>query len=239
MIIIIIKNKQLSEKELTQIFNLLKHPLRRAILKQLSKSPRAYSQILKNLNIQESSILNYHLREMDDLMIKKDVNGKYELNEVGKICLQLVLKVKEKEDIRRFNKLQLVVVQNLLAIGIYVGALIIFWIEYFRGYFSLLGTTLYTFMTPLLLISVYYIRKSIHQRNIYKFIFIILGGVALGWPIWALISFILIGAPWSPFYNPQGVLRTIIFISTIVPSYIVAGYICYKWGKKRDFRPFM
>ncbi len=109
MITIIIKNEQLSEKELTQIFNLLKHPLRRAILKQLSKSPRAYSQILKNLNIQESSILNYHLREMDDLMIKKDVNGKYELNEVGKICLQLVLKVKEKEDIHRFNKLQLVV----------------------------------------------------------------------------------------------------------------------------------
>ena len=109
MIIILKNNKQLSEKELTQIFKLLKHPLRRAILKQLSKSPRAYSQILKNLNIQESSILNYHLREMDDLMIKKDVNGKYELNEVGRICLQLVLKVKEKEDIHRFNKLQLVV----------------------------------------------------------------------------------------------------------------------------------
>ena len=63
MIIILINNKQLSEKELTQIFKLLKHPLRRAILKQLSKSPRAYSQILKNLNIQESSILNYHLRQ--------------------------------------------------------------------------------------------------------------------------------------------------------------------------------
>jgi len=117
VITIIIKNKQLSEKELTQIFNLLKHPLRRAILKQLSKSPRAYSQILKNLNIQESSILNYHLREMDDLMIKKDVNGKYELNEVGKICLQLVLKVKEKEDIHRFNKLQLVVAQLKRAIN--------------------------------------------------------------------------------------------------------------------------
>ena len=117
MIIILINNKQLSEKELTQIFNLLKHPLRRAILKQLSKSPRAYSQILKNLNIQESSVLNYHLREMDDLMVKKNVNGKYELNEVGKICLQLVLKVKEKEDIHRFNKLQLVVAQLKRAIN--------------------------------------------------------------------------------------------------------------------------
>ncbi|TES98106.1 MAG: hypothetical protein E3J90_06145 [Promethearchaeota archaeon] len=128
---------------------------------------------------------------------------------------------------------------SLLAIGIYVGALIILWIEYFRGSLSLLGTTLYTFVTPPVLIFIYYIRKSIHQRNIYKFIFIILGGVALGWPIWALISFILIGATWSPFYNLQGISRTIILISTIVSSYSVAAYIFYKWGNKRDFRPFM
>jgi len=109
--IMTILNKELSEKELSQIFNLLKHPLRRGILKQLSKSPQAYSQILKNLNIQESSILNYHLREMDDLLIKKDVNGKYKLNEVGEICLQLVLKVKEKENNYRLNKLQLMLLK--------------------------------------------------------------------------------------------------------------------------------
>ena len=103
----IINNENLTEKELTQIFNLLKHPLRRAILKHLSDGPRAYSQILKNLNIQESSVLNYHLREMGSLLIIKDVNGKYELNEAGRICLQLVIKVKEKEDIHRFNKIQM------------------------------------------------------------------------------------------------------------------------------------
>ena len=113
--ILIIINKYLSEKELSQIFNLLKHPLRRGILKQLSKSPQAYSQILKNLNIPESSILNYHLREMDDLLIKKDVNGKYILNEIGEICLQLILRVKEKEDIHSFNKFQLVI-ENLKSI---------------------------------------------------------------------------------------------------------------------------
>jgi len=114
-VILIIINKYLSEKELSLIFNLLKHPLRRGILKQLSKSPQAYSQILKNLNIPESSILNYHLREMDDLLIKKDVNGKYILNEIGEICLQLILRVKEKEDIRSFNKLQLLI-ENLKSI---------------------------------------------------------------------------------------------------------------------------
>jgi hypothetical protein len=128
---------------------------------------------------------------------------------------------------------------SLLAIGIYIGALIILWIEYFRGSLSLIGTTLYTFMTPPVLISVYYIRKSIYQRNIYKLIFIIGVGLSLGFPIWGLISFILIGATWSPFYEPQGILRIIIFILTIVPSYIVAAYIFYKLGKKRDFRSYM
>jgi predicted transcriptional regulator len=111
-VILIIINKYLSEKELSQIFNLLKHPLRRGILKQLSKSPQAYSQILRNLNIQESSILNYHLREMGDLLIKKDVDGKYILNEIGEICLQLILRVKEKEDIHSFNKFQ-ILIENL------------------------------------------------------------------------------------------------------------------------------
>ena len=109
MIIIIIKNKQLSEKELSQIFNLVKHPLRRGILKLLSNSPQSYTMILKSLEISESSILNYHLREMDDLLINKDVNGKYLLNDIGEICVQLILRVKEKEDIHSINKLQFVV----------------------------------------------------------------------------------------------------------------------------------
>ncbi|MBY9017894.1 MAG: helix-turn-helix transcriptional regulator [Candidatus Lokiarchaeota archaeon] len=64
---ITIKNKQLSEKELSQIFNVVKHPLRRGILKLLSNGPQSYTMILKNLEIPESSILNYHLREIRNI----------------------------------------------------------------------------------------------------------------------------------------------------------------------------
>ncbi|MEX2701745.1 MAG: hypothetical protein Q6368_001560 [Candidatus Baldrarchaeota archaeon] len=46
---------QLSEKELSRIFNLLKHPLRREILRQLSKNSQTYSQLLRKLNVKESS----------------------------------------------------------------------------------------------------------------------------------------------------------------------------------------
>ena len=117
MIIVTIKNKQLSEKELSKFFTLIKHPLRRGILKLLSESPQSYTMILKSLEIPESSILNYHLREMENLLIKKNSSGKYELNEIGNICLQLVLKVEEKEDIPGFNKLQLVVAQLKRAVN--------------------------------------------------------------------------------------------------------------------------
>lgn len=98
---------------------MLKHPIRRAILKQLSSGPISYSEILKNLKIPESSILNYHLRELSVLLIKKDVNGKYELNEVGKICLQLVVKVKEKEDFQMINKLQSFIIRSRLAMNFF------------------------------------------------------------------------------------------------------------------------
>jgi len=127
-VIIILEKENLTEKELSQIFTLLKHPLRRSILKQLSEGPQTYSLILKNLSIQESSILNYHLREMGDLLIYKNDDGSYDLNETGKICLTLVLKVKENDEIPRSDKVQLVLTRLRRAAGgshIWISALVL------------------------------------------------------------------------------------------------------------------
>lgn len=98
-----INHNELSEKDLSNIFELLKHPLRREILRNLSQNSQLYSSILKSLNIRDSSLLNYHLRKMDNLLIKKNVTGEYELNETGKICSQLILKVREKEKFDKFT----------------------------------------------------------------------------------------------------------------------------------------
>ncbi|MFQ6123997.1 MAG: helix-turn-helix domain-containing protein [Candidatus Heimdallarchaeota archaeon] len=112
--------EQLSEKELSRIFDLLKHLLRRAILRQLSENPQTYSQLLKKLNIKESSLLNYHLRKMEGLLIEKD-DEKYKLSEVGRICLQLILKVKEKEGVKKFRNLQQLVEDlKLKAFGVQI-----------------------------------------------------------------------------------------------------------------------
>jgi len=116
MVSIMHLSEVLSEEDLSRIFDILKHPLRREIIRQLSNKPQTYTQILKKLNVKESSFLNYHLRKMESLLIRKS-NGKYELNEVGAICSQLVLRVKENVNISRFKNLQQMVMHLRLTMN--------------------------------------------------------------------------------------------------------------------------
>lgn len=125
-----------------------------------------------------------------------------------------------------------------VTIGFYIGITSMGWIEYFRGYFSLIGAVLPTFITPLLLFGIFYIRKSKHQRVIGRLITVIGGGLALGFPIWIFFNYILLVAPWSPFHEIYGILRIIIFILVMLLSYSAAAYIMDKLGKRRDYRPF-
>jgi len=123
-------------------------------------------------------------------------------------------------------------------IGAYMMIMMINWIGFFLGSIEFEITILISFIYPLIIISIYYIRKSKYQRNIYKGIWIVCGGISIGFPIWAFISYFFVGAHWAPFHESQGTLKDIIFILTIIPSYILAAYIMYRLGKKRDFRPF-
>jgi hypothetical protein len=124
-------------------------------------------------------------------------------------------------------------------IGAYMMIMLINWIGVFLGSIELGITLLITFTYPLIIISIYYTRKSKYQRNINKLILIAGGGISLGFPIWAFFYFFFIGAPWAPLHELQGILNAIISILFLIPSYLLAGYIMYRLGKKRDFQPFM
>lgn len=75
------------------IFNALKHPIRRKILRMLNQSPSIYTEILTNLNI-ENGLLNYHLDNMKELLTK-DEGGRYKLSEFGRAAINLIEKVEE------------------------------------------------------------------------------------------------------------------------------------------------
>jgi len=71
------------------LFDAISHPLRIEILKELSKKPRRFAEIKRELKIESSGLLDFHLKKLDDLiMINKD--GLYALTEKGFAALQAV-----------------------------------------------------------------------------------------------------------------------------------------------------
>jgi len=75
------------------IFTALKHPIRRNILRRLSKSSASYTELLNELDI-ENGLLNYHLESMRELVRKRE-DGSYTLTEFGRAGLSLIQRVEE------------------------------------------------------------------------------------------------------------------------------------------------
>jgi len=75
------------------VFSVLKHPVRRRILRMLSAKPQTYTEILRALNV-ETGYLNYHLENMRDL-VTKDEEGRYSLSVFGEAAVNLITRVEE------------------------------------------------------------------------------------------------------------------------------------------------
>jgi hypothetical protein len=61
------------------------------------------------------------------------------------------------------------------------------------------------------------------------------GGLAC--EIWAFTGSALFFQPWSPFYNISNSLKDIMIFLLMISSYLFAGYIGYKIGERRGFKP--
>ena len=123
-------------------------------------------------------------------------------------------------------------------IGAYMIFLMISWTGFFLGFTKFEIALLITLIYPLIILTIFFIRKSKFETTIYKILWIVGGGICLGFPIWLIISFVLIIAPWAPLYEAHNILRDGISILILVPAYGVAAYLMYMLGKRRDFRPF-
>ena len=85
---------KLEEEAYSLIFNTLKHPIRRKIIRLLSDKPKTYSEILHELSM-DSGHLNYHLENLGDIVTRTKA-GKYALSSVGKTAVNLMTKVEEQ-----------------------------------------------------------------------------------------------------------------------------------------------
>jgi DNA-binding transcriptional ArsR family regulator/flagellar basal body-associated protein FliL len=81
------------EEPYSTIFASLKHPIRRRILRMLSKKPMSFSEMLEVLGV-SSSFLTYHLENLGELVAKIDDN-KYRLSSFGEAAIATMTKVED------------------------------------------------------------------------------------------------------------------------------------------------
>jgi DNA-binding transcriptional ArsR family regulator/cell division protein FtsB len=81
------------EEPYSTIFASLKHPIRRRILRMLSKKPMSFSEMLEVLGA-SSSFLTYHLENLGELVGKTD-DGKYRLSSFGEAAMSTMTKVED------------------------------------------------------------------------------------------------------------------------------------------------
>ncbi len=104
---------KIEEETYSLILSVLKHPLRRKILRMLADKPLSFSEILESVAI-DSGHLNYHIKNMGDIVTHTE-DGKYALSSVGYAAIELVGKVEEQDKsnktikrTRRISRLALV-----------------------------------------------------------------------------------------------------------------------------------
>jgi hypothetical protein len=81
------------EDTYSTIFNALKHPIRRRILRIIDEDPSTYTEIQIQLNI-DNGLLNYHLENMRSLLFKEE-NGDYNLSDFGHGATVLLERVEQ------------------------------------------------------------------------------------------------------------------------------------------------
>lgn len=88
--------EMLPEEVLSEVFSVLRHPIRRRILSLVEGSPKSYSKLLRDLGFRESAYLAYHLNLLTDTGLISNHDGLYSITDFGKACLNLAGRVEKK-----------------------------------------------------------------------------------------------------------------------------------------------
>jgi len=123
----------------------------------------------------------------------------------------------------------------------YIVGTILFWWLFFVGIINLMNAIFFTILNflflPLLYYFVIYFRESKHQKIVVKIALVGGGGYVFGFIAWFIIGYVLIQAPWAPLQALPPVQRGRIFLLLLPTFYAIGGYIMYRIGKKRNWRP--
>ncbi len=162
---------------------------------------------------------------------------KKEVNELKENSNKRNLKEKIKIFWKNFNKNWVYVY-----IGAYGSLMICFWWLFFVGILDL-GRVIFSTILGSAFFLFTYTLKHIRNLKLLKLItgiiLVSFGIFGLGGIMWFITSYVLVAAPWAPLRILIGdaVIRGRINLLMLISSYAIGGYIMYRIGKKRKWRP--
>jgi DNA-binding HxlR family transcriptional regulator len=229
---------------IASLHKILKDETRSKIVLLLhEKGSLSYTELMKELKIVSTGKLNYHLKSLDDLIMKKE-DGTYTLTEKGVLASKVLLEFPEN------NRLQLGIRPKWWS-KFWVGALFFIAIaatiistEYFLGNINLSGVyqaTISVFGAIGLAYMIQHITRDILSKNtqllLNKIMYTAVGvwiGVFVSFFGILLVSIISIhfGGP-SIAESINTSFETISFLA--VPA-IIGGMAMYRFGRKRGFK---
>ncbi len=127
-------------------------------------------------------------------------------------------------------------------IGAYGSWMISSWGLFFVGIYDL-GCVIFSTILGLAFFLLTYTLKRIRNLKLLKLItgivLVSFGIFSLGGIMWFIIGYLLIQAPWAPLRILIGdaVIRGRILLLLLPTFYAIGGYIMYRIGKKRKWRP--
>jgi len=98
------------EEAYSNVFNSLKHPVRRKIIRMLSVQPRSFSEMFEFLGI-SSSHFNYHLESLGEL-VSKTKDGKYKLSFLGDAAITTMINVEGTPKLNNIKRQSTFIVKN-------------------------------------------------------------------------------------------------------------------------------
>jgi len=140
-----------------EFFEALGHPTRIRLLQILANGPHSFSEMKKQLNIESSGKLSFHLGKLEDL-VKTDANGNYVLTDDGKDAVRVVDTTVEAEGCKTSGKKRFLKF-DLLSIAIsIVWAGMMLKVSLFLGRNTIVGTEvlevlIFGFIASLLLVT--------------------------------------------------------------------------------------
>lgn len=117
-----------------ELFDALAHPTRIKILKLLQEKPRSFMELKKELKIESSGNLQYHLAKLEGL-VKHDASGKYVLSDDAKEALRFLEFVNQMNKPSRTEVGSRKLLASLTLVILVLSAVVLF--EYYQIFLNL------------------------------------------------------------------------------------------------------